>query len=42
MCTHRQRSLSKDNDVHVQRFEVCLTVWILVERSETNKVVVSK
>ena len=40
--THRQGSFAEDDDVHVQRFEVGLTIGILIERSETHEVVVSE
>jgi hypothetical protein len=41
-ATYRESALAEDDDVHVQRFEVCLTVRVLVERSETDQVVVSE
>lgn len=39
---YRESTFAEDNNVHVQRFEVCLTVWVLIERSETDEVVVSE
>jgi len=38
----RQCTLAKNDDVHVQRFEMCWTIRILVEGPETNKVIVSE
>jgi hypothetical protein len=38
--THRQGALAEDDDVHVERLEVRLGVRVLVERSETDKIVI--
>lgn len=40
--TYRECTFSKDDDVHVERFEVGLRIRVLVERSETDQVVVSE
>ena len=40
--TYRECTFSKDDDVHVERFEVGLGIRVLVERSETDQVVVSE
>jgi len=41
-ATYRECTFSKDDNVHVERFEVGLRVRVLVERSETDQVVVSE
>lgn len=38
--THRQGALAEDDDVHVERLEVRLGVRVLVERTETDQIVV--
>ena len=40
--TYREYTLSEDNDVHVEWFEVGRAVLVLVETAETDKEVVSK
>lgn len=40
VTTYTQSTLAEDDDVHVERFEIRLTVRILVERSETDEIVV--
>ena len=39
---YRERPLSEYDDVHVQWLEVCRAVRVLVERAETNQVVISE
>lgn len=38
--THGQGPFTEYDDVHIQGFKVCLTIRILIERSETDQVVV--
>jgi hypothetical protein len=40
--TYRECAFSEDNDIHVQRLQICWTIWILIERTETDKVVISE
>ena len=42
MSTYRQNPFAKHNYIHVQRLQVCWTVWILVETPKTNQIVISK
>ena len=39
---YRKDALSEYDDVHVERFEVGWAVWILVETTEADQVVVSE
>ena len=36
---HREDSFAKNDDVHVQRFEVGWTIRVLIETAETDKIV---
>ena len=38
--TYRKNPLTEDNDVHVERLEICRAVWVLVKATETNEIVV--
>lgn len=38
--SYRKDAFSEYDNVHVQRFQVCWTVWVLIEATETYKVVV--
>ena len=40
--TYRQCALSEDYYIHVEGLKICRAVWVLVERPETDKVVVSE
>ena len=37
---YREDAFPEDNDVHVERLEICRAVWILVKATETNEIVV--
>lgn len=36
---YRKNTLSEDNDVHVQWFQVCRTIRVLLETAETDEIV---
>ena len=37
---YRKDAFPEDNDIHIQWFKVCWAIWILIEATETNKIVV--
>ena len=37
---YRKRAFSEDDDIHIERLKVGRAIWVLVETTETDKVVV--
>ena len=40
--SYRKNTITEDDDIHVERLEVSRAVWILVETTETDEVIVSE
>lgn len=40
--SYRKNTVTEDNDIHVERLEVCGTVWVLVETAETDEVIITE
>ena len=38
--TYREYAFTEDDDIHVERLEICRAIWILVEATETHQIVV--